>query len=132
MEFKHIAFIAALICSAWALFVGGMTKIEDLGNIEFKSEIPAEIAEAPGTSNFEAAPIENKFESIIDVFNLGLPIALICIILLGLTYKSNPIGFFPLIFIGVLFLFAATKALDAAHLIEAQSDFSIDSRVWWM
>lgn len=137
MEFKHIAFTAALASSIWALFIGCMTSIEDLGNIELKSEL-SEINKTsgdqsnPADNSFEEAPIENKFKSIVDVLNLGLPIGLGCLLLLGITYKANPIGFYPLIFLVALFFFSSTKTMDAVHLIEAQSEFTVGARVWWM
>ena len=128
-EFKHYAFMTVLICSLWALLISGLTSVEELGNIKLNSELPAE---AERGSNFTEAPVGDKFSSIISVLNIALPLALVGLVLLVITYKSNPIGFGSLTFGIVIYLFAATKAMDSADIINATTEFSLETRVWWM
>jgi hypothetical protein len=127
-EFKHYAFMTVLICSVWALFVSGLTSVEELGNIQMNSEL-ANVEEQ--TNHFAGAPIGDKFASILKVLNVALPLAFIGLLMLVITYKSSPIGFGSMTFGVVLFLFATTKTMDAADIINATTEFSLDARVWW-
>lgn len=130
MEFKHYCFLTVLICSLWALTVSGLTNIEKLGDIELKSELS--VVNGGEDNNFGELPLENKFASIIKVLNTALPLALVAIVLLVITYSSNPIGVGSLAVAVGMFFFASTKTMDAIAIIEATSDFSVSPRVWWM
>ncbi|MDF1816711.1 MAG: hypothetical protein P1V20_31200 [Verrucomicrobiales bacterium] len=127
-EFKHFAYLTVLICSLWALTVTALTSVEELGKIKFNSELPQEEV----ANNFESVPIEDKFEAIINVLNIGIPVALLAILLLIITYGTNPIGITSLGFAILVFLFSSSKAMDAAAIITATTEFSVDARVWWM
>ncbi|MDF1752066.1 MAG: hypothetical protein P1U89_04730 [Verrucomicrobiales bacterium] len=128
-EFKHYAFLTILVCSLWAIVVSGLVSVEELGKIKMNSELSQE---EPVDNHFEGIPLGNKLESMIKVLNVALPLAFVAIVMLVITYNSNPIGFGSMMFAIVMFLFAASKSMDAADVINASSEFSIDVRVWWM
>jgi hypothetical protein len=128
-EFKHYAFMTVLVCSLWALLISGLTSVEELGNIKMNSELAGDAEQG---NKFGESPVIDKFSSIIKVLNIALPVALVGIVLLLITYKTNPIGFGSLTFGIVIFLFAATKTMDSADIINATTDYSLEARVWWM
>lgn len=74
----------------------------------------------------------NQFKSIISVLNIALPIAFVGIILLGLTYATNPIGMWPMLLVGLLFVIAWSQTMDAMDAVQAKTFNSINARVWWL
>ena len=127
LESKHWIFLTVLFCSLWALLVSGLILIEELGKIEMKSSLPSGDA-----NSFSEAPIGNKPEAIINVLNFALPLALVGILLLVLSYQSNPIGIGSLVVAIGLFLLAYSKIMDAAGVVRANSSIPLETRIWWM
>ena len=126
-EFKHIAYLTVLGCSLWALIVTGLTSMDELGKIQFASELPQE----ERTSVIGEIPLETRFNALVKVMNLGLPLALLAIVMLLLTYSTNPIGFGSMGFAILVFLFASMKTMETVDIINATSEFSLGLRVWW-
>ena len=149
MEFKNIMFIAVLLCSGWAILVSGLTSINDLGTtITTTSEltqsnseeeeprsyfdgIPVPKQSDSTKSNFGESPLGDEFSGIIDVLNLGIPLAFVAVIMLVLTYKHNPIGITGLALSICLVFVSANRANRAAEIVQQKTEFSIDARVWW-
>jgi hypothetical protein len=127
IEIKQLAFITVLCCSLWALSISGLTSLEGLGNYKLPSELPSEAA-----ASLEVVSVSDKFDEIIQVLNVGLPTALLAIVLLVITSGFDSSGLKFLFSSVVMFLFASTQAMDAAAIIGATSEFSVDARVWWM
>jgi len=133
MEFKHIMFIAVLLCSGWALVVSGVTSINDLGTtVNTNSELTQFNSTGEPQSNFGKVPFGDQFAEIIKVLNLGIPLGFAAIVLLVLTYKKNPIGVVGLSIAICLFYISYNQAMKAADIIQEKTAFSIDARVWWM
>ena len=141
MEFKHIMFIAVLLCSGWALLVSGVTSINDLGTtVTTNSELKqSNSGDGSGSktgeksqSNFGEVPIGDEFTEIIKVLNLGLPVGLIAIVLLIITYKHNPIGICGLAIAIGMYYVSANQTIKAKDIVQEKTEFSIDARVWWM
>lgn len=128
-EFKNYAVLTVLGCCLWALIVSGLTSVDDLGKIHMNSEFPRDEAVA---TNFSESPIANEFESMAKVLNLAIPLSLVAIVLLVITYGSNPIGVKTLCFLILLYFFTYSKTMEAADLIRANHQSALDTQVWWM
>lgn len=127
-ELKHYAFLTVLICSGWALIISASTSVDELSNIELRSELPRE----ENSTKFGENPIDNSFEAVVKMLNTALPLSLLAIVLLLVTYGANPIGLGSLGFAIVLFVFSSSRAMHAADVINASTNFSLDAQVWWM
>ena len=129
LEFKHLIFLTVLCCSLRALAIGGAATTEELGYHRYKSELPVTFT---GESKFDHAPVAEELNSIIHVLNTALPLSLFGIVLLILTYNTNPIGMGSMLVAIVLFCAASTKTIEAAEIIQSNTPISIEARVWWM
>ncbi len=129
-EIKQLAFITVLGCSLWALYISGLISLEKLGSYNMPSELS--VIEGAETKHFETSSVVNQFDEIIQVLNVGLPVALLAVVLLGITSGFDLNGLKTLFLSVLMYLFASTQAMDAAAIIGATSEFSVDARVWWM
>ncbi len=128
-EFKNYAVLTVLGCCLWALVVSGLTSLDDLGHIKLNSELPRD---EEVTSNFSESPIQNEFESMAKVLNLAIPLSLVAIVLLVITYGTNPIGMKTLCLLIILHFFTYSKTMEAADMIRATHQSALDAKIWWM
>jgi hypothetical protein len=128
-EFKGYAVLTVLVCCLWALVVSAFTSVDDLGEIKLNSELPRD---EQVTTNFSESPIKNEFESMAKVLNFALPLSLVAIVLLVITYGTNPVGMKTLCFLIILYFFTYSKTMGAADLIRATHQSALDAKVWWM
>ena len=127
MEIRYIVLWSVIGCCVWALMVSSLTTVDEIGSAQmFKSELPDQVE----GSKFGEVPVD-QFTSIIRVLNVAIPLALLGIIFLGVTNAKNPTGIGAIGAIIVLYAFTVSKTMDAADIIQAKSEFSIDARVWW-
>jgi len=127
MEFKNFLVAVIFAVSVWALFISSMISIEDLGTLRDAGELP----DQPAT-NFAAPPVGDKVTSMVHVLNLALPAGFAALAIILLTYRINPVDLGALVSAVCIFVFAASKAMDAFHLVESSADRSIAARVWWL
>lgn len=128
MEFKDLVFWVVLGCCAWAISISGLITVDQLGSIEARSELPSQ----EDNRRFGNSPLNDQFRSIISVLNIALPIAFLGIITLGIIYCKNPIGMWPMLQVGLLFVIAWSQTMDAMDTVQATTFNSINARVWWL
>lgn len=128
MNFRQLVLLGIFACSLWALVVAGFSSLEDLQTIRTKSELPSQVV----GDQLENSPIRNRFEAIVSVLNIGLPASLAGVAILILSYKTERVGLFSLLFAIACFLFCSSRALTTARTLSEAKQVPLEERVWWM